>query len=107
MTTSSTSNIKIKLKAALARNIAPRIERREQQGVETMIFPFGLKQLRQPQGAGEQERQPEQRRRHRGDLVRRQIEGEVKDEQQQRAEKKHRQQAVAPAQLEKQVLPQQ
>ena len=77
------------------------VERRQQQRIEAMIFALGVEKLGKPQSAGEKERQPKQRRRHFNDFVRREIEGKMKDKQQQRAEEKHRQQALAPAQLQK------
>src|SRR5262245_19495103 len=83
------------------------IERRQEQRIEAMIFALGVEKLGKSQSAGEKECQPKQRRRHFGDPVRREIEGKMKDKQEQGTEEKHRQQAFAPAQLQQEIFPEQ
>src|SRR6266542_4179758 len=95
------------VEAGLGEKQRAAIKRRQQQRIEAMIFTLGVEKLGKTQSAGEKERQPKQRRRHFNDLVRREIEGKMKDKQQQRAEKKHRQQALAPAQLQQEIFPEQ
>jgi hypothetical protein len=55
--------------------------------------------LRKSERSGEKKRQPEQPWCHLGNSVGRQVKGKIEYEQQQYAEEKHRQQAIAAAQL--------
>ena len=72
-----------------------------------LVFFWGMVKYIWGEGAGKDEGEPQQTRGHIRRLFRRDLEGEMEDEKEQRAEKEHGKQALAAAQLQEQVLPQQ